>query len=414
MTWDDNLNPEHALIGIALRNSTALDYLELTGADFAEPRCEAVWDAIAALRGAGKPTDPITVHANLRADVRGIDAAWLAELAGAAPVPELAEHYAGLVAENATHRNLLAAATRIQQAVRENVPAQDAAEMARGWVDDVSRTKASTGFVADYLDDVIDSLEDEPEFTPTPWADLNHLIHGWMPGALYIVGARPGVGKSLFSTQAGAEIATHSYVAMNNLEMTHGELIKRLYSQIAKIKLDHLLFNKMEPSDWDLVAKHRGAVQSLKLSIDDRTNVRFSDIKSHARTVSRRGKLGAVIVDYIGLMSAAPGDRRERRDVIGEYSRQLKILAKELHVPVIALSQLNRDAAGRPPTLENLRESGNLEQDADVVILLHATAEDPSTLHGFVPKNRHGQTGDFELIRRGHYARLDNAQWEPH
>lgn len=412
MTNAHDLNPERALVGIGLHHGAITGEVDVATGDFGDPRLGAVWGTLTRLHQAGSPTDPVTVSQQPFDGIRGIDAAVLADLYTEAPVQAAADHYARLVIEQAQRRRLAATATRIQQLVREQAPAADAIEIARAEIDACNRATAGTEYVVDHIDDVIESLSRTPEFTPTPWVDLNHLIHGWMPGALYTIGARPGVGKSLLSTQAAVELSKAGHVAMNNLEMSRTEIIKRIYSQTASIKLDRLLFNKLETDDWDRVAKHKPTVQALNMSIDDRTDVRPVDIKSHARTVARKGPLKAVIVDYVQLMNAAPGDKRPRHEIVGEFSRQLKILAKELHVPVIMLAQLNRDAAGKPPVLSELRESGSLEQDSDVVLLLHVPEEDPTDMHVSVAKNRHGGTGTFTLVRRGHYARVDNAARE--
>ncbi|MBN0040200.1 AAA family ATPase [Cellulosimicrobium cellulans] len=407
------LSPEPALVGIALHTGAVTGDVDVQPGDFADPRLGAIWATITRLHQAGQPTDPITVVAQPFDGIRGVDAVLLHTLHADAPLALEADHYARLVIEQAQRRRLSATAVRIQQLVHEQAPAADAIEIARAEIDACNRATAETNYIADHLDHVIESLDTEPEFTPTPWVDLNHLIHGWMPGALYTIGARPGVGKSLISTQAAVELAKTGHVAMNNLEMSKTEIIKRIYAQTAQIKLDRLLFNKLEAADWQKVEQHKPAIRALQLSIDDRTDVRPVDIKAHARTISRRGHLAGVVVDYVQLMNAAPGDKRPRHEVVGEFSRQLKVLAKELHVPVIMLAQLNRDAANRPPGLADLRESGSLEQDSDVVILLHVNEDDPTEMHLNVAKNRHGQTGDLTLLRRGHYARVDSAAWEP-
>lgn len=423
--WDQTTSTEaeHGLVGIALHDANVVDEVTIEPADFHDPRCEAVWTTIQHLRGQGGHVDPVTVHANLRTGIRGIDLLWLGELVINAPVAALADHYARLIVEAATLRRLAATATRIQQMVRDKVPGPDAIEMARAEIDACVRSVATTGFVADHFGDMLDALEEEPDLIPTPWADLNHIIGGWRPGALYVIGARPAAGKTMMSTQAAVEIAraaavgiarTGGAVALSNLEMSRREVMFRITAQMAGVHLGRILDRKLTDDDWARITKCAPAISALPLSIDDNPRARPVDVKAHARTVARTGSLGAIIVDYIQLMSAAPGDKRPRQEVVAEFSRDLKILAKELHVPVLALAQLNRESArGAAPVVADLRESGSLEQDADVVLLLHIDPEDETELNVGVGKNRHGPTGTLKLVRRGHLARLDDLAWQP-
>lgn len=408
----NDLNPEHALLGIALHKGEIVDEVPINGADFHEPRGEAVWETISRLQSEGKPADPTTVLASLPRDARGIDPVWLAELYGAAPVPALAEHYARLVQEASTRRRLTMATVKIQQAVNDGVPAAEAVQHARGWID-ACQTDAigATAYIGDHMDDLIDSLSKEPELTPTPWIDLNHIIGGWRPGALYIIGARPGVGKTIVSTQAAVELARHGHVAVNNLEMSRREVMIRVTSQTTGVHLGRLLDRKMTADDWAKVTDNAPHLANLPLSVDDSGGATLAHIRAHARSVARKGKLAGVVVDYIGLMTPPPGPYRARHEVVGEFSRGLKLLAQEMHVPVIALAQLNRNSAGADtaPRMSELRESGSLEQDSDVVMLLHTDLDsDGSELNVNVAKNRHGPTGALQLARRGHLARVDN------
>lgn len=170
--------------------------------------------------------------------------------------------------------------------------------------------------------------------------------------------------------------------------------------------------------DWGKIAAQMPTLTDLRVSIDDRSAISLTDIKAHARSLSRKGPLSAVIVDYLQLMEALAGDRRPRHELIASYSRGLKVLAKEMNIPVIALSQLNRGPEARAdkrPTLADLRESGAIEQDADVVLLLHeANPDDETDLDIIVAKNRHGARGTLRVTRRGWYSRIDTPGWTPH
>jgi replicative DNA helicase len=200
--------------------------------------------------------------------------------------------------------------------------------------------------------------------------------------------------------------------------MPEAEVHTRALAHESGVSLTKMDRRQLTPDDWTKVAQATQSLAVLPISVDDRSAVTVTDVRAHARTLHRRHPLSVVIVDYIQLLSAASEDRkRDRHVIVGSFSRALKQLAMEMGVPVIALSQLNRASTARAdkaPSMEDLRESGSLEQDSDVVILLHATEDDPSTLHLHVPKNRHGiADARLTLIRRGHIARLDNAAWEP-
>lgn len=414
----EDLSPELALIGIAMHAPTVIDDVEVTHGDFAHPRAGAVWRLMTELHAANEPTDPTTILANQgRLEVRGVEAVWLSDLWGAAPIPELADHYARLIVEAATLRRLDATATRIRQLVHDQAPAAETIEIARAEIDACTRTSAAdVTLIGDRLDETLVRLEEPGQFTPTPWADLNYLIGGFRPGCMYVVGARPGVGKTLLGLQAALHLTEFGLVGLHTLEMSHYEVNQRVISQTARVPMGRLMSGELNEGDWDAITRHAAEIGAMPFSVDDRSAVTPLEIRAHMRSLARRGPVAGLVVDYLQLMTAPPGDRRPRQEVVAQFSRDLKILAKDFQVPVLALSQLNRGSEARmdkKPTMADLRESGGLEQDADVVILLHVDKDDPSTLYVIVEKNRHGQTGEFKLARRGQYARLDNYQWTP-
>lgn len=412
-------NTELALLGIAMHKPAVTAEVDVTEGDFENPRAGAVWEIIGNLFSRGEPADPGTVLANIgQSSVRGIKGEWLAEVYGAAPLTSLADHHARIVLKGATARRLRLAFMKGSQALDEDVDPEEVVEMTRGWVDASSRSVAETHFVGDTLAETLDMLEaPEPDYTPTPWRDINERIGGLRKGSMYVIGARPGSGKTLMGLQLAVHMARTGHVAFSSLEMTKPELHQRILSQVTGIELGKFLDHRLTPADWEQIAASRHEVEALRLSIDDYSAANVTHVKSHACTVARRGPLAAIVVDYIGLMQTPPGDRRQRHEVVGDYSRRLKIMAKEMGVPVVVLAQLNRQGAGRSdsrPVLTDLRESGSLEQDSDVVMLLHRDVDEtPHILGVHIAKNRQGMQDTKELEWDARHARLLDKTWTP-
>ena len=200
-------------------------------------------------------------------------------------------------------------------------------------------------------------------------------------------------------------------MAFSSLEMSNSDLLIRAVSSDLNINVGRLIDRQLTPQDWALIRERRPVWDRVPLYIDDRADVTITDIKRFARSVNRRQPLAAIVVDYLQLMAPPSGDKRSRQEFVADMSRQLKILAKDMHVPVIALSQLNRASEQRQdkmPMLSDIRESGAVEQDADVVILLHREimGDEKNNLGMLVAKNRHGSTGYAEMAFFGHYSKV--------
>jgi replicative DNA helicase len=262
------------------------------------------------------------------------------------------------------------------------------------------------------IDDTLSNLETPPVHMKSPWPMLDGMINGFAPGRLYIMGARPGVGKSVAALQIALELTRHGAVAFSSLEMTNGELQTRAIAQSLRINVGRLMMGRANADDWQKIARKRAAWIDLPLFIDDRSAVTMAQVKQHARNVNRQRKLAAVVVDYLQLISAPRGARMSRYELVSEISRELKLMAKELNVPVIALSQLNRETDGLPK-LKDLRESGSLEQDADVVLFLHREMQEASQdLTMIVAKNRHGVCGSVDLTFLGQFSAITQPALE--
>jgi len=414
-----------AILGDAAGRSWGVEELDdLTPQDFYDTRLGALYGLMLERHTEGRGTDGASLVPHLARmtnhGARPFTPADLLEMAttGYAAGFATVGNYAREVVEAAHLRSLDTAGARIRELVRADIPFEDAYEMARSEVDasaSASRNAALT--LEEQHAKTLEILATKSTFRPTPWAALNDLIGGWKPGALYIVGARPGVGKTLFGAQCGLSMSVHGWAGFNTLEMTKHEMQLRIIAHLAKIPLQALLHHDLTEAQWERVRDlGPNVLAKYRMSVDDRSDVRPAQIRNHARALARRGELTGMVLDYIGLMPAARGDRRERRDVVTDYSRSLKMMAKELEMPVVALSQLNREGMGRKdrrPVLEDLRESGSLEQDADVVILLSVDWDAPDFLTVHVAKHRNGPTGEFVLERNGAYSTLADSDVTP-
>ena len=414
-----DLDPERALLGIALVTAHFPDDLDVAPTDFGNPRHEALWDLMGWLDAQRMPTDAVTVMQNLaRVALPGVDGAWLAALSIDAPVRALARHYGHMVSTAATLRRLSGISLTLGQRASAGDDPAEIVEDTRQALDASSRSVADVSMIGEEIDATLDLLEQPiPAAMKTPWPDLDYYIKGWRPGGLYIIGARPGVGKTILGLQAAIGLAKTGHVAFHSLEMPRVEVHTRAISQLSNVPQGRMDDRTLSVEDWRRIAGARAELGALQLAIDDRSSVRPIDIRSHARTLARRGPLKAIVVDYLQLMQSGHGDRRPRHEQVADWSRSLKVLAKEMNVPVIAMSQLNRQVEGRQdkrPTMSDLRESGSLEQDADVILLLHVDEDqDSSLMQVGVAKNRQGPTGAFKLTRKGELARLDSPTWKP-
>lgn len=420
------MNPERMLVGaMMLGHNAVLDATEVIDAsDLYDPRLAQIFQTIVDLDVKNAPTHPVAIVDRLTSSgslERIGGAETIADLYGEAPSAGSAGYYAKIIKREAVRRRIRVAGAQIQQVAAEDGESDPASiiEAAHSLIDDASPGEA-TGLqaIGNGMDDILESLEGEAHFLPSPWRSINGYIDGFRGGALYVIGARPGAGKTIMGLQVATHLSAWGHVALSSLEMKREELQLRLLAQRGSIRMSSLGRHALTPSDWQKVANHVEGIRDLRIFIDDRAGVSMAQIRAHVRAVSRRGTLSAVVVDYLQLIRAS--DRRlSRYEAVTEFSRDLKVLARDFDVPVIALAQLNRQGEGgqrRPPTLSDLRDSGAIEQDADVVMLLQRGWDDAAQvplddLDVHVAKNRHGITGKTSLLWEGHFTRVSDSPW---
>ena len=425
-----DLAAEQAVLGAMLLSKDAIaDVVEtLKIDDFYRPAHATVYAAVLDLYGRGEPADAVMVAGELTKSgeiARIGGAAYLHDLVSSVPTAANASYYARIVSERATLRRMVTAGTRIvQMGYAAEGDVYDLVDRAQAEVYDLTSGRTSEDYLPlrDIFEPTINEIEaiaahnGQMVGVPTGFTDLDALTNGLHPGQLVIVAARPAIGKSTLGLDLArsASVKNGLTSVIFSLEMARNEIVMRLMSAEAQIPLAHMRAGTMSDADWQKVARKTGAIIEAPLFIDDSPNMSMMEIRAKCRRLKQKHDLRLVIVDYLQLMSS--GKRVEsRQQEVAEFSRALKLLAKELEVPVIAISQLNRGPEQRQdkkPMMSDLRESGSLEQDADVVILLHRedAYEKESARAGeadfIVAKHRNGPTATITVAFQGHYSRF--------
>ncbi|HPB44596.1 MAG: replicative DNA helicase [Microthrixaceae bacterium] len=428
-----NLQAEESLLGAMLLKQAAIsEAVQIVDTvDFYKPAHGHIFDAISALYAAGEPVDPVTVAAELkRANL--LDAiggpAVLLSLQTRTPAVSNAAHYARLVEENSLLRRLVSTATEIAELGYQ--PLDDVSktlDAAESMMYEVAQRRVSDTMVElrDLLDASLDQLEqlyergDQITGTPSGYTELDELTAGLQPNALIVVGARPAMGKTSFALGAAANAALRSSrpVLFFSLEMGHLELTQRILGSEGRIDATRLRNGQLNEQDWSKISRAMARLGDAPLWIDDNPNLTIMEIRAKARRLkSKVGDLGLIVIDYLQLMSGR-ANAESRQVEISEISRGLKILARELECPVMALSQLSRgleSRADKRPMLADLRESGSIEQDADVVMFVYRDevydrdSPDKGTAEIIVAKHRAGPTGVCRLAFLDYCTRFEN------
>ncbi|MDQ6934320.1 MAG: replicative DNA helicase [Actinomycetota bacterium] len=433
--WSGRIPPqdvdaEQSVLGSMLISKDAIaDVNEQVGApDFYRPAHEMIYDAIVELYGRGDPADPVTVVAELhrRGQLQRVGGApYLHTLTANVPIAANAGYYATIVREKAILRRLVDAGTKIAQlGYAGEGDVDDTVDRAQAEVYAVTERRQSEDYAP--LSEILEATCNEIEAisnrdgglvgVPTGFLDLDELTNGLHGGQMVIVAARPAMGKSTLGLDLCRAASIHNNMAsvIFSLEMTKSEITMRLLSAEAKVPLNHIRNGPMSDDDWFKLARKMGEVSRAPMFIDDSPNMTMMEIRAKARRLKQRHELRLIVIDYLQLMTS--GKKVESRQVeVSEFSRQIKLLAKELDIPIVALSQLNRGSeqrADKRPMMSDLRESGSIEQDADIVMLLHRddVYEKESTRPGeadiIVAKHRNGPTRDLTVAFQGHYSRF--------
>jgi replicative DNA helicase len=428
-----NLDAEASLLGAMLLSKDAIGAAAeraVTPSDFYKSSHQHIHDAIQSLNVAGEPVDVVTVSDKLQRagfleTVGGID--YLLELQNSTPAVSSADRYARIVRETSMLRRLILAASEIAElgySQPDNI--EQALDRAESSIFEVAQNQVSDTMVRlnDLMPETMDRLSEIMENgnpitgVPTGFVDLDALLSGLQPGTLNIIGARPAMGKSALAMGMAVNVATttNKPVLFFSLEMGRAELSQRILSSEARVDSAKLRTGRLNEEDWRRIGRAIGRL-SIPLFIDDNSAVTVMEIRAKARRIAaKHGDLAMIVIDYLQLMGGNASAENRQLEV-SEISRNLKILARDFKVPVVALSQLSRGIETRTdkrPTLSDLRESGALEQDADVVMFLYRPSvndDDPqrkADANLQIAKHRAGALDDIRLVFLANYTRFDN------
>jgi replicative DNA helicase len=442
-----NEEAEQSLLGAMLMSSEAVEVglSAVEPADFALPRHGVIFGAIRDLYNRGEAVDQITVADRLQATGRLEEAGgkpYLIELVDRVPLVSNAAHYAEIVKRTSTLRELIRAGTDIATLGYERVDDLDEAiETAEKRLFDVTKKRVSSNFrpMRELLKTSFEQIEvlaerkEHVTGVPTGFPDLDKILAGLHRGDLVILAARPSVGKTALALNIAVEAARKGYpVAIFSLEMSSEQLVQRLLCAEARVDSHRLRTGYLNDADWPALVDAAGRLGDMPLWVDDTASTSIVEVRAKARRLFRDKEDGLIVVDYLQLMQPQNRRSENRQQDVADISRGLKILAKELNVPVLALSQLSRAVEQRRgrPVLSDLRESGAIEQDADVVMFIHRDTfprgadEDETRTRDDVPpkgeaeiivaKHRNGPTGVCRVSYLDRYTKfVPLAKHEP-
>ncbi|MFB6365810.1 replicative DNA helicase [Paenibacillus elgii] len=427
-----NLEAEQAVLGAILLDSDALVTAmeRVTSDDFYRGSHQRIFEAMIEIAEANEPVDLITLTARLQdkkqlEEVGGIS--YLSELANAVPTAANVDYYAQIVEEKSMLRRLIRAATQI---VTNGYSGEDEVGVllsdAEQRIMEISQARSGSGFIA--IKDVLMEVFDKVEFlfnqkgsttgVRSGFADLDKMTSGFQRSDLIIVAARPSVGKTAFALNIAQNVGVREKetVAIFSLEMGAAQLVQRMICAEANVDAGRMRTGFLEPDDWEKLTMAIGSLSEANIYIDDSPSVTVADIRAKCRRLKKEKGLGMILIDYLQLIHGrGKGDNRQQE--VSEISRTLKQIARELDVPVIALSQLSRGVEQRQdkrPMMSDLRESGSIEQDADIVAFLYRDdyydkeSEKKNIIEIIIAKQRNGPVGTVELAFLKNYNKFVN------
>ncbi|WP_111644841.1 replicative DNA helicase [Paranoxybacillus vitaminiphilus] len=430
-----NIEAEQAVLGAIFLDSAALTLASevLVPEDFYRASHQKIFHAMLKVADKGEPVDLVTVTAEL-ADAKMLEevggVSYLSELANSVPTAANVEYYARIVEEKSILRRLIRTATSIaQEGYTREDEVNDLLNEAEKKIMEVSQRKNTGGFqnIKDILVQTYDNIEmlhnrkGEVTGIPTGFIELDRMTAGFQRSDLIIVAARPSVGKTAFALNIAQNVATktNENVAIFSLEMSAQQLVMRMLCAEGNINAQNLRTGKLTPEDWGKLTMAMGSLSNAGIYIDDTPGIRVSEIRAKCRRLKQESGLGMVLIDYLQLIQGSGRNRENRQQEVSEISRSLKALARELEVPVIALSQLSRSVEQRQdkrPMMSDIRESGSIEQDADIVAFLYRDdyydkdSENKNIIEIIIAKQRNGPVGTVQLAFIKEYNKFVNLE----
>ncbi|WP_188455428.1 replicative DNA helicase [Virgibacillus oceani] len=417
-----NIEAEQAVIGAIFLEPEAFSAASelLVPEDFYRAGHQRIFETMMRLSDKGEPIDLVTVTTSL-ANAKTLDevggVSYLTDVAGSVPTAANIGYYSKIVEEKSVLRRLIRTATDIVTTsfTRED-EVEDVLNEAEKSILEVSHRQNSGAFksIKDVLIDVYDNIESlhhqsaDVTGVPTGFHDLDRITSGFQRNDLIIIAARPSVGKTAFALNVAQNVAikTDENVAIFSLEMGADQLVSRMLCAEGNIDAQRLRTGSLEADDWGKLTMAMGSLSNAGIYIDDSPGIRVSEIRSKCRRLKQEHGLGMILIDYLQLIQGSANSKENRQQEVSEISRSLKGLARELNVPLIALSQLSRGVESRQdkrPMMSDLRESGSIEQDADIVGFLYRDdyydqeSEKQNIIEIIISKQRNGPVGTVEL-----------------
>lgn len=421
-----NLEAEQAVLASAIMNEEALSSVmeALTEDDFYVTAHKTIYRAIAGLFSTARPVDMVTVSGELGEKIDSIGGIpYLTKIMQGIYTTENLRHYIDIVKSKTTLRRLVEAGSAIvDMSVKDEEEADLILDKCEQLIFEIGEKRGAKGFyhIGDVVKSTLALLEELKKRSgkitgiPTGFSGLDNYTAGLQNSDLIIIAARPGVGKTSLALNLAenAALRNKSTVAVFSLEMSKEQLVNRVLASEALVELGKLRVGDIGTNEMTRLAHALRDVVPAPIYIDDTPGITVSEIRAKCRRLKMQKGLGMVVIDYLQLMQSGKRDSN-RSTEIGEISRSLKIMAKELNVPVITLSQLNRAAESekRRPRISDLRESGSIEQDADIVLLLYSPeseegAEPSNVVECIIAKNRAGSTGTVKMAWRGEFTKF--------